>query len=295
MSVNATNSQNSCGTCGETSPGTGAELTQNNVPRTIRISYRGSEIVPALVPSNTYVKDKLNVLERTFTEIETPILIRLTESQFEGTPTSHIFLFLGGKGTYGGLSPVAFRESHLMYLTTINAQIEDIEESSNTVFIDLGVLPNANYLIAANGEGRDLSDPNKIYFFTYIKDGNNYLIKFEGPNGYYGGEYENQLVAANLIPSISSADPVQIDTSQTITYSFHSPETIRTDYFPTALSIRSIQTIGVASLAYSNNNGASYSVIALPLANPFVVPAGWVNFRITYQVGTVRAGVNLTT
>jgi len=201
MSVNASNSQNSCGTCGETTPGTGTEFEQNNKPKIIRLSYLPSDIVSAFAPTLNMVATMFNRAQHTISETDTPVIVRVIQSVTVENPIVYIYLFTGGKGVYGGESLTQAAASHFFYLFPQNLSIQDAENDSNTVFYYLANLPTGDYLTAANGEGRDLSDAAKIYFFTYNKDGKNFLVKFEGEPGYYGGDYENQLTAANLIPS----------------------------------------------------------------------------------------------
>jgi len=213
MSVNASNSQNSCGTCGENSPGPGADIEQNNIPRRIRLTRY--TLNPDENVTIAQVVERLNGISFSISPIETPVTVAysvLSLAAGSVEAVTRLYFFNAGKGTYGS-GGTAVVDGNLSYITTQGTTTQDIENSSNTVFIDLGVLPDGDYLTAANGEGRDLSDPDKIYFFTYIKDGQNYLVKVQDAEGYYGGDYENQLTAENLIPSgvTQEAEPVDQD------------------------------------------------------------------------------------
>jgi len=215
MSVNASNNQNSCGTCndgGAPAPG-GTEFAQNNVTRTIQLSsLRDRET--ARIPSRQYVASQLNLRNFTISEIETPVLIRVVEiapneghGELPFASSTHIFLFMEGKGVYG-FNATTVRPVHLFYLNTQSSSTDDLEGAGNTVIYDLGDLPNDEYLAAANDYERDLSDFTKIYFFQYFKEGNSYLVRVINALGFYGGSYEAQLTEDNLLPAVGSGDPI---------------------------------------------------------------------------------------
>jgi hypothetical protein len=211
MSVNASNSLNACGTCGDTTtPGT--EFAQNNVAKTILFTYISDER-SMRIPSRADVAGRLNARGFTVSEIQSPVIVRITDlisydpTQVATASATHIFLFLKGKGIYGlGAGATEVDSTDIFYLNTQETSTEDIVNSGNTEIIDLYTLEDGDYITAANSEERNLSNPNIIYFFQYFKDGESYLVRVIDAVGLYGGSYEDQLTAANLLPSVSSED-----------------------------------------------------------------------------------------
>ena len=191
----------------------GNSIDQNNVTRTIQLTFLRDRETER-IPSRQYVTSQLNLRNFTISEIQTPVLIRVVElAPNEGhgdlpfASSTHIFLFLKGKGVYG-FNATTVRPADVFYLSTQSSSVEDLENAGNTKIIDLGILPNDEYLAAANAFERDLNDSSKIYFFQYFKDDKSYLVRVINALGYFGGSYPNQLTNENLLPAVGSGDPI---------------------------------------------------------------------------------------
>ena len=216
---------NNCGcseTGGGTTPGTpGNEFAQNNVGTKLN----GGIFTIAPTASNMYdiaVCEKLavrfNSIPLTITEIETPVIVYVIIFVQGGLSSKkHKVFFTKGKGKWGlGGAPVVTTDFEIF--ETQNLLITDIVDgNAYTVTVDLGNLPDGDYLTAANGAERDFIDATKTYFITYNKDNKAYLLKFEGELGYYGGSYPDDFIMENFLPaSDSDVEPEITKTSQLI-------------------------------------------------------------------------------
>lgn len=184
--------------------GTGADFNQNNTSKIFQIFLTGTGMA-----TNTEVRNYINGtlgLNGTFniSETDTPVIVEAYKNNEEGT-IKWSFLYGGGKGMWSNVNQVA--SNQLRNIGFINAVPADIENLPNTITIPLGVLPDANYLVAANSIARDLTDPDSVYFFSYVNDGKLFLLQFNGASGTYGGGGNPQFTALNLLPSTN--DDVQ--------------------------------------------------------------------------------------
>lgn len=181
---------NGCG-CDDdnSSPGIG---TQNNVLKNISYTVNTSDSAP---PSVAAVAALINANGFTVSEIETPVVITVTALGTD-PQAKHIYFFTAGAGTYGSAATVVVA-SNVIYICTQGSAGESTG-GGNTMVINLGAVSGNNYLAAINLSGRDLSDTDCEYFFTYRTNGDGLLLQFIGTNGYYGGAYPDDVVEADL-------------------------------------------------------------------------------------------------
>lgn len=204
-----------CG-CGETGSGGGTtpeqpgnEFLQNNVGRKINA---GIVTIAPVANNNLYdaavaikVAENLNTVVLTITEIQTPVIVDvIVFTQGSLGSKKHKLFFSKGKGKYGpGGTTLLPGDFELFY--TQNLLIGDITDgNAYATFVDLGNLPDGDYLSAANSAERDFIDEGQTYFITYNKDGKVYLLKFNGEPGYYGGSYPDSFILENFLPASDS-------------------------------------------------------------------------------------------
>lgn len=278
MGVIGSNSDTGCSTCGDnggTNPGT--EFAQNNMGRVIDLILFNNDSPVASID----VAALFNREAYTITDIETPVIITLTALSNSTIPLKHLYLFKGGKGKWGS-GQTSVLNSQFEYITSHNVKPSDIDNGGNTQTIALGELLDSNYLTAANGAERDLSDDGIIYFFSYINDGVLYLVQFIGGYGYYGGSYENTFTQADfvdttndslpLVPSIHK--PIKIITSTSagftagiytiqtsdkdcwLCFDLDSPFNVKVPTFATNTLIEG-ETIGIGQATFSGVQGVT--------------------------------------
>ena len=94
----------------------------------------------------------------TITETNAPVFLA-SMAKVEETYYKHVFVFLGGKGTWGSIPYGTAVTSAQFKLLSVTALVpEDIEPESIT---ELGEITEGGFLTAANAQVRDFSDAKK--------------------------------------------------------------------------------------------------------------------------------------
>lgn len=167
----------------------GFTVNQNNIGRIIKLGYFSG------VPTAEDVRDAMNAMTITITEIQTPVIVYLTNFPSFSSPASKIypFIFKPGKGTYGIggtlVLPIDLFALPVNYLTPA-----DIENDPNAIIQNLDPVVDGDYITKANTSFWDFSDSGEpgtdggtiSYYFTYTDDGVLYYALFVGTPGEYG-------------------------------------------------------------------------------------------------------------
>lgn len=164
--------------------------SQNNTGRYITISPRRGINAPA---STIELAQYINISVptgllsggfMTITETNTPVFIAST-AKVDDVYYKHVFVFLGGKGTWGSLPYGTGVTSSQFKLLSVTALIpEDIEPEN---IIELGEIAGG-FLAAANAQERDFRDEKKSHYLSYYTGSILNVSLFTGEPGIYGGE-----------------------------------------------------------------------------------------------------------
>ena len=165
--------------------------SQNNTGRYITISPRRGINAPA---STTELAQYINTSVptgllsggfMTITETNTPVFIAST-AKVDDVYYKHVFVFLGGKGTWGSLPYGTGVTSSQFKLLSVTALVpEDIEPEN---IIELGEIAGGGFLAAANAQERDFRDEKKSHYLSYYTGSTLNVSLFTGEPGIYGGE-----------------------------------------------------------------------------------------------------------
>ncbi|PZR18859.1 MAG: hypothetical protein DI539_16095 [Flavobacterium psychrophilum] len=163
-------------------------------------------------PSNTLTPAEIvNKINLTYafavSEVMTPYLFQFVRPALqEGSSTQiqkkTIWMFTGGKGTYGlNQTPVASTQFKMIFEGVLNP--DDIIDDDTAVITYLGEIPDGDYIATANETSHDFFDTEYTYYFSYATDGVLYYVVFVGEPGLYGGD--NQMfVESDFIDSTNS-------------------------------------------------------------------------------------------
>lgn len=159
---------------------------------------------------------KLNNTSLTVNEDEL-IIFKISVTIYGNFNTEHrkyYFKNLTGKGEYDPLfNTMVGEDLELAYKEVIFNDVETIENSPNVNIINLGTLPDADYLtyINTNGDLYDLTDSTKIHYFRFDYNGTDYIYVFDPNGSLYGystyGLFQSQFDVLDLVLFYDSSAP----------------------------------------------------------------------------------------
>lgn len=190
-----------------------AFVNQNNKGRKIILGYftTNNPLSEAVI--------KINQGTYTIAEDESPVIFEA--QQFNTVANAfikYVFMWMGGKGTWGQGGTVV-TANRLFMFPAENITVQDINPDASTVILPLGQLADQDaFLIAANSQERDFSDPAISYYFSYyilenegtVNENNIlYIALFTGDPAIYGaGDPANEdFVITDFAPITNSNVP----------------------------------------------------------------------------------------
>lgn len=199
------------------SVGGGGSSSQNNTGRYISISPRRGVNAPA---TTTELAQYINTSTptgllsggfMTITETNAPVFLAST-AKVDEAYYKHVFVFLGGKGTWGSMPYGAAVTNTQFKLLSVTALVpEDIDPENIT---ELGEITEGAFLTAANAQERDFSDEKKTHYLSYYNGPILNVSLFTGEPGIYGGESPQFSNADFTVATKSTTKPSPIPTLQ---------------------------------------------------------------------------------
>ena len=176
--------------------GGGGSINQNNVALFNEFYLSGDGEV-SVEDAATYINNLTAPL--IISEVQTPVIFSFGKVS-EGITKKYLYLFLSGKGIYGGGSST-ITPSQLRLISVLTITPDDISSDPNNQITDLGVIEDGDFVATANASESefDFSDDTKSYYLTYTQDDVLYFVLFVGVNAVYAGDTANSFVEEDFV------------------------------------------------------------------------------------------------
>lgn len=179
-------------TIGKTSPGggSGPSIAQNNITKVVDLGYYS--------PNTTDFQDKLDALNLTVLETDTPVYFKAITKLENGLLIKQLFEFTPGKGVYNPVGATTTIDD-LLIIEETYPNLEDIEPILlDGTLIEIGEI-SINLIDYINSQSEvDLSDPDTIYYLKYTRDGIEYIYQYSGLAQFYGTDYSSIAVVTDF-------------------------------------------------------------------------------------------------
>jgi len=267
--------------------GSSGNINQDNIDRSKRFSVTSIETAALVSTINT-------APQFTIEDTESFWFVFILNVSGQSRKTYKYKLLNKGKGIYGvgGNRSV---EGIDLELVSNPPTTENDYQTPTTTTVNFGALTTQTVSQWLNGRAQSILIQAQDAGYTLFKgtvNGKQTTYLWIGAPGRYGiGYLSSAMSDFEIVNEVSAATVRAVG----ITYSFSVPENTIIDYFQYATSVLEIKLLGgIASVAYSINQGATYTVVALPLVAPLNIPENTrVDWRISYLPGSVRASFYL--
>ncbi len=180
-------------TIGKTSPGggSGPGIAQNNITKVVDLGY--------YQPNTTDFQDKLDALNLTVLETDSPVYFRAITKLENGLLIKQLFEFTPGKGVYEPVGATTTFDDLLIIEETYPnlADIEDILLLGNV--IDLGEIATNDIVSYINGLNEiDFTDDSVINYVQFVSNGLTYIYEYVGIAQIYGTSTTNIISSIDL-------------------------------------------------------------------------------------------------
>ncbi len=179
-------------TIGKTSPGggSGPSIAQNNITKVVDLGYYQQ--------NTTDFQDKLDALNLTVLEIDTPVYFKAITKLENGLLIKQLFEFTPGKGVYNPVGATTTIDD-LLIIEETYPNLEDIEPILlDGTLIEIGEI-SINLIDYINSQSEvDFSDPDTIYYLKYTLDGIEYIYQYTGVPQFYGTDYPSTAVVTDF-------------------------------------------------------------------------------------------------
>ncbi len=180
-------------TIGKTSPGggSGPSIAQNNITKVVDLGY--------YQPNTTDFQDKLDALNLTVLETDSPVYFRAITKLENGLLIKQLFEFTPGKGVYNPVGATTTFDDLLIIEETYPnlADIEDILLLGNV--IDLGEIGTNDIVSHINSIPEiDFTDDALINYVQFLYNGLTYVYQYVGEPLIYGTTTDNTIISTNL-------------------------------------------------------------------------------------------------
>lgn len=115
----------------------------------------------------------------------TPVIFQVRDN-INGIVTIYNYLFKKGAGAWG-YRGTEFSPADLFLISSRPLVLSDIDTDPNTVTVNLGTIPDSDFLTVGNAAEHDFGDATKAYYFVYVTNAVSYTQRFIGTPGIYGG------------------------------------------------------------------------------------------------------------
>lgn len=165
----------------------GFNVNQNNIGVKRSLGTSVTEPTTALAASRLNISSGIVV-----SETQTPVIVYITTMPSEGVGSKlYPWLFLPGKGTWGGVLGITVTSSMLFQLPPLNLTPDDVIDDPNVSIVNLDPVVDGDFVSKANESFWDFSDSDyqnggQSYYFSYTDDGVLYYALFVGTPGTYG-------------------------------------------------------------------------------------------------------------